>query len=110
MELALLTDAFIVISIYDANEKRVTTFQSHEIDPDFSEMTINAHERFRPGDVSLTLRMTVLACARIICIYVDIFLSGNQARSKKSFALLLTHENVSVHSTINTCSKTTTNR
>ena len=26
MELALLTDAFIVISVYDENEKRVTTF------------------------------------------------------------------------------------
>jgi len=52
MELALLTDAYIMISIYDSTEKRVTTFQSHEIEPLFVEIGINAHERFRPGDVS----------------------------------------------------------
>ena len=52
MELALLTDAFIVISIYDSSEKRATTFQSHEIEPDYSEVTVQAHERFRPKDVS----------------------------------------------------------
>ena len=52
MELALLTDAYIMISVYDSQEKRVTTFQSHEIDPVFSEITVTAHERFRPNDVS----------------------------------------------------------
>lgn len=53
MELALLTDAYIMISVYDSTEKRVTTFQSHEIDPVFSEITVTAHERFRPNDVSV---------------------------------------------------------
>ena len=52
MELALLTDAFVVISIYDQSEKRVTTFQSHEVEPEFSTLSVTAHERFRPDDVS----------------------------------------------------------
>ena len=52
MELALLTDCYIMISVYDQSDKRVTTFQSHEIDPEFSEISILAHERFRPDDVS----------------------------------------------------------
>ena len=52
MELALLTDCYIMISVYDQSDKRVTTFQSHEIDPEFSEITILAHERFKPDDVS----------------------------------------------------------
>ena len=29
MELVLLTDAYLVITIYDEKEKRVTTFESH---------------------------------------------------------------------------------
>ena len=53
MELALLTDAYIMISVYDATDKRVTTFQSHEIDPDYNEISVTAHERFRPHDVSV---------------------------------------------------------
>ena len=61
MELALLTDAYIVISIYDENEKRVTSFQSHENDPKFSEIGINAHERFRPDDVSHTRSLIELS-------------------------------------------------
>ena len=52
MELALLTEAYIVISIYDSNERRATTFQSHKIDPEFSEISVDAHERFIPDDVS----------------------------------------------------------
>lgn len=57
MELSLLTDAFIMISVYDENEKRVTTFQSHEIEPEFNEMTVMAHERFRPGDVGTAFQV-----------------------------------------------------
>ena len=72
MELALLTDAYIMISVYDSTEKRVTTFQSHEIDPVFSEITVNAHERFRPNDVSL------LVDREYTQINFD-FISGKQA-------------------------------
>ena len=53
MELALLTDAYIVISIYDLTENRATTFQSHEVDPDFGVINVEAHEHFIPDDVSL---------------------------------------------------------
>lgn len=52
MELALLTDCFIMISVYDPTEKRVTSFQSHEIEPTFSKINIRTHERFKPDDVS----------------------------------------------------------
>ena len=38
MELVLLTDAYTVISIYDQASKQVSTFKSHEIDPEFSEI------------------------------------------------------------------------
>lgn len=55
MELSLLTDAFIVISIYDGTEQRATTFQSHEVEPEFTTMNVAAHERFRPDDVSKPL-------------------------------------------------------
>ena len=53
MELVLLTDAFLMISMYDEREKRVTTFNSHEIMPEFNSFTVEAHEKFRPTDVSL---------------------------------------------------------
>lgn len=84
MELALLTDCFIMISIYDSTEKRVTSFQSHEIEPTFNEITIKAHERFKPTDVSLTFRNWL---------------------GSLFFSILLKLE---IYSTINTCLKTRT--
>mmetsp|Transcript_23883 Transcript_23883/g.29711 ORF Transcript_23883/g.29711 Transcript_23883/m.29711 type:complete len:130 (+) Transcript_23883:249-638(+) len=50
MELVLLTDSYLMITIYDSREKRATTFQSHDIEPEFSRITIDAHEKFRPQD------------------------------------------------------------
>ena len=95
MELALLTDAYIVISIYDACDKRVTTFQSHEIDPVFNEISINAHERFRPGDVSINLH-DIAKWAR--CPQLFLY---NEERLKLAIYYIC--------STINTYSKTTMN-
>ena len=74
MELALLTDCYIMISVYDQSDKRVTTFQSHEIDPEFSEITILAHERFKPDDVS------------VICCFW-----GRQTRFQASVLFLVKH-------------------
>ena len=54
MELALLTDAYIMVSMYDEADKRVTTFCSHEVDPDFDELTVVAHEQFSAQDVRVT--------------------------------------------------------
>ena len=33
------------------------TFQSHEVEPDFSVINVDAHEHFVPGDVSNTTRI-----------------------------------------------------
>ena len=52
MELAKLTDAFLVITIYDPTEYKATTFQSHENNQLPDETTVVTHERFIPDDVS----------------------------------------------------------
>ena len=93
MELALLTDCYIMISVYDQSDKRVTTFQSHEIDPEFSEITILAHERFKPDDVSV--------------IYIYIFEASKRAiRPQFYFWLIHLLKLASLFSTINTSSRT----
>ena len=53
MELALLTDAYMVISIYDPIEYGVTTFLSHEISEVEDSLPIKTHERFVSEDVSI---------------------------------------------------------
>ena len=52
MELALLTDAFLVITIYDPSDYRATTFQSHSSSTLPEDATVVTHERFIPDDVS----------------------------------------------------------
>ena len=52
MELAKLTDAFLVITIYDPTEFKATTFQSHENNLLPDDSTVVTHERFIPDDVS----------------------------------------------------------
>ena len=56
MELAKLTDAFLVITIYDPTEFKATTFQSHETTSLPADTAIVTHERFFPDDVSSSLR------------------------------------------------------
>jgi hypothetical protein len=56
MELTLLTDSFLVVTLYDEREKRITTFQSHDVCPDFNSASVTSHEKFRPQDVSLNAR------------------------------------------------------
>ena len=46
MELAKLTDAFLVITIYDPTEFKATTFQSHETTSLPVDTAIVTHERF----------------------------------------------------------------
>ena len=58
MELALLTDAYIHISIYDSTESCATSFYSHRPDEfDQDTILVNCHERFRPNDVSARARL-----------------------------------------------------
>jgi len=54
MELTLLTDSYLVVSLYDEREKRITTYCSHEVCPDFNQTTITSHEKFKPSDVSFS--------------------------------------------------------
>ena len=59
MELAKLTDAFLVITIYDPTEFKATTFQSHENNTLPADSAIVTHERFFPDDVSSTYNFRV---------------------------------------------------
>ena len=52
MELALLTDAYLVITIYDPSDYRATTFQSHTESKLPADATVVTHERFMSEDVS----------------------------------------------------------
>lgn len=68
MELVLLTDSYVVISLYDKTTQHAWSFKSHENDPEFAHLEIADHKVFEPQDVSFD---------QLICATVRQFFAEN---------------------------------